>query len=173
MSIRLFHEIILFSLAPISVALQIQIPDEKHLLGENTTVILIHEDGDPTDIFLQRIAQNNCTNDIILHVTNFTADQEFNLIFSLSGKHNILAYEMNPTSNHAIAESPDFEVQDDHYQLSHQGQKGGGSNKGLIIGVVLGSTAFTTIILLAVYLIFFCSRRCQSDHEGWIRNSLT
>ncbi|KAK0209881.1 hypothetical protein IW262DRAFT_1528016 [Armillaria fumosa] len=171
MSITPFHAIILLSLASVSFTLQIQIPDEKHIAGQSTTVTLIHEEGDPTDIFLERIAQNNRTNNIVLQVINFTANEEFNITFSLSGKHSILAHEIGPSSNRTIAESPEFDVQGGHHLLSDD-QKGG-SDKGLIIGAVLGSVAFTIIIVLTVYLIFFRSRRCRSIQDGFIRNSLT
>ncbi len=75
------------SLASISFALQIQIPDEKHIFqGQNTTVTLIHNETDPTDVLLKKIRlknNNNVSNDAI-HVTDFTADAQVNITFNHS-----------------------------------------------------------------------------------------
>ncbi len=72
------------SLASISFALQIQIPDEKHIFqGQNTTVTLIHDEGDPADVLLKKIRHkyNDTSNDAI-HVTNFIADAQDNITFN-------------------------------------------------------------------------------------------
>ena len=72
------------SLASISCALQIQIPDEKHIFqGQNTTVTLIHNETDPADVLLNNIRlQHNNTSNGAIHVANFTADAQVNITFS-------------------------------------------------------------------------------------------
>ncbi|PBK62090.1 hypothetical protein ARMSODRAFT_1008446 [Armillaria solidipes] len=154
MSIGPFHAISFLSLASISMALQIHIADEKHIFqGQNTTVALIHEEGDPADVFLKKVAYNNITSNDALQVTNFTTDAQVNITF-----------------NHSC---PEFEVQDNHHPSSYDDQKGDSSSRGLIIGAVLGSVASTVIILLTVYLIFFRSRRRRSVRDQVIHHSLT
>ncbi|SJL14931.1 uncharacterized protein ARMOST_18407 [Armillaria ostoyae] len=189
MSIGPFHAISFLSVAPISFALQIQIPDEKHIFqGQNTTVILIHDEGDPTEVFLKKVAPENIIANDALQVINFTNDAEVNMTFHTPGcfrpipnldvltkslrNYSILAFQMDPTSNRTVAMSPVFEVQDNPHPSSEDGQKGDSSNRGLIIGAVSGSVAFTVIILLTVYLIFFRSRRRRSFQDQAIHHSL-
>ncbi|PBK79546.1 hypothetical protein ARMGADRAFT_1093028 [Armillaria gallica] len=167
MSFGPFHVISFLSLASISFALQIQIPDEKHIFqGQNTTVTLIHGENDPTDVLLKeiRLKHNSSSNDA-LHIINFTApDAQVNITFNHPDKYQIFAYG---NTSDPIAHSSVFEVHDnskgDH---SHHG-----SDKGLIVGAVLGSVALIVIALLTVSLIFFRSRRRRSFQDQAIHHS--
>ncbi|KAK0209882.1 hypothetical protein IW262DRAFT_1415708 [Armillaria fumosa] len=75
---------------------------------------------------------------------------------------------MNQDPPTPIASSSVFEVQDKNKDHSHHG-----SDKGLIVGAVLGSVALVVIVLLAVYLIFFRSRRRRSFQDRLVRHSDT
>ncbi|KAK0471521.1 hypothetical protein IW261DRAFT_1570275 [Armillaria novae-zelandiae] len=169
MSIGPFHAILVLSLASISFALLILLPDEKHISRQNITVILIHEEGDPPDVLLKKLHPiHNKTSNNVVNVLNFMADTKINITFDQNDKYQILAFRKDSIKNNAatlIASSSVFEVHDNNKDYSHDD-----SNKSLIIGTVLGSVAFAFIILLSVY--FFRSRRRSVD-EGLIHNSLT
>ncbi|KAK0226786.1 hypothetical protein EDD85DRAFT_163924 [Armillaria nabsnona] len=174
MSFGPFHGISFLSLASISFALQIQIPDENHIFqGQNTTVILRYEEGDPNDILLKKIRlkhNNNAPNDAI-HVANFTVDAQVNITFNHTDKYQIFAYEntsVDIDSSDPIAQTSVLEVHDNSKDHSHHG-----SDKGLIVGAVLGSVAVIVIVLLTVYLIFFRSRRRRSFQDRLVRHSDT
>ncbi|KAK0190172.1 hypothetical protein F5146DRAFT_1054267 [Armillaria mellea] len=62
---------------------------------------------------------------------------------------------------------PVLEGQDvDHPKHPHHG-----SDKGLVVGAVLGSVALTVIVLLAVYLTFFHSRPRRGFQDRLVRHS--
>ncbi|KAK0226787.1 hypothetical protein EDD85DRAFT_958548 [Armillaria nabsnona] len=167
MSFGHFHAISFLSLASISFALQIQIPDKKHVFqGQNTTVSLIHDETDPTDVLLKeiRLRHNNTSNGAI-HVAGFTADAQVNITFDHTDEYQIFAYG---NTSDPIAHSSVFEVHDDLEDHLHHGSK-----KGLIVGVVLGSVALIVIVLLTVYLIFFRSRRRRSFQDQALHHSPT
>ncbi|PBK62089.1 hypothetical protein ARMSODRAFT_1089364 [Armillaria solidipes] len=175
MSIGPFHAISFLSVASVSFALQIHLADEKHIFqGQNTTVILRHDEEDPNDVLLKKFRHkhNNTSNDV-LRVTNFTADTQVNIIFNHTDTYQIFAYR-NTSMDHddspaPIASSSVFEVQDDD---NNKGSRHG-SDEGLIVGAVLGSVALTVIVLLTVYLIFFRSRRRRSFQDRLVRHSDT
>ncbi|KAK0442482.1 uncharacterized protein EV420DRAFT_1075917 [Desarmillaria tabescens] len=173
-----FHAISTLALASFSLALQIQVVDENHILqGQNTTVFLIHTEGDPTDVFLKkhRLANNSNKSNDVVKVTNFTSNTTVNVNFNHSNQYEIYAYgngTIDPSGKNAIATSDVFEVHNpDQGASSHHSHHG--SDKGLIVGAVLGSTALIIIILLTIYLIFFRSRRRQRFQDRLVRHSDT
>ncbi|KAK0472930.1 hypothetical protein IW261DRAFT_1505921 [Armillaria novae-zelandiae] len=153
MSLGPFHAISVLSVASISFSLQIQLPDEKHVPGQNVTVILIHEEGDPPDVLLKKLhpIHNKTSNNVV--------------------NYQILAFG-NDSKNHSsptpIASSSVFEVNDNNKGHPHHG-----SDKGLIVGAVLGSVALVVIVLLTVYTILFRSRRRRRFQDRLVRHSDT
>ncbi|KAK0471520.1 hypothetical protein IW261DRAFT_1511783 [Armillaria novae-zelandiae] len=172
MSLGPFRAISVLSVASISFALQIRLPDEKHVPGQNVTVILIHEEGDPPDVLLKKLHPiHNKTSNNVVNVPNFMADAKINITFAQNDKYQILAFG-NDSKNHSsptpIASSSVFEVNDNNKGHPHHG-----SDKGLIVGAVLGSVALVVIVLLTVYTILFRSRRRRRFQDRLVRHSDT
>ncbi|KAK0486828.1 hypothetical protein EDD18DRAFT_1193931 [Armillaria luteobubalina] len=173
MSIGPFHSISFLSLAFVSFALHIEIPDDKHIFqGQNTTVNLMYENGDPPVVLLKKYhpTRKNSSNNV-LSVANFTVNETLNITFDHSDKYQILAFRndsMNQDHPSPIASSFVFEVQDKNKDHSRHG-----SDKGLIVGAVLGSVALVVIVLFTAYLIFLRSRRRRSFQDRLVRHSDT
>ncbi|KAK0201304.1 hypothetical protein DFS33DRAFT_1358891 [Desarmillaria ectypa] len=170
-----FYAISVLALGSFSFALQIRVGHESHK-SKNVTVTLIHDEGDPTDIFLKKIPLNNhsrISNDVV-QVPNFTADAQVNVTFDRSDKYMILAYgnaSIDPAVTYAIAKSDEFEIQYSYDRSPPVHHLHNGPDKGLIVSTVLGSVALITIILLTIDLIFLCSRRHGRFQDRLVRHS--